>query len=100
MCELQSDFLIVPFFFFFFSFLYGVALLQTPSSRSSRLPALLSVSEKTGLVEFAKSLNALGLGLIASGGTAKSLRDAGLPVRYGRLLVRHHQKCFLCPEVA
>eukprot|EP00075_Anas_platyrhynchos_P028302 XP_027317555.1 bifunctional purine biosynthesis protein PURH-like isoform X1 [Anas platyrhynchos] len=43
--------------------------------------ALLSVSEKTGLVEFAKSLNALGLGLIASGGTAKSLRDAGLPVR-------------------
>ncbi|NXI22153.1 PUR9 protein, partial [Sterrhoptilus dennistouni] len=48
---------------------------------SSRLPALLSVSDKTNLVEFAKSLNALGLGLIASGGTAKSLRDAGLPVR-------------------
>uniref|UniRef100_A0A8D2NY75 Bifunctional purine biosynthesis protein ATIC n=1 Tax=Zosterops lateralis melanops TaxID=1220523 RepID=A0A8D2NY75_ZOSLA len=44
-------------------------------------PALLSVSDKTNLVEFAKSLNALGLGLIASGGTAKSLRDAGLPVR-------------------
>uniref|UniRef100_A0A8C4TY65 Bifunctional purine biosynthesis protein ATIC n=1 Tax=Falco tinnunculus TaxID=100819 RepID=A0A8C4TY65_FALTI len=43
--------------------------------------ALLSVSDKTSLVEFAKSLNALGLGLIASGGTAKSLRDAGLPVR-------------------
>uniref|UniRef100_A0A674GXB9 Bifunctional purine biosynthesis protein ATIC n=1 Tax=Taeniopygia guttata TaxID=59729 RepID=A0A674GXB9_TAEGU len=43
--------------------------------------ALLSVSDKTNLVEFAKSLNALGLGLIASGGTAKSLRDAGLPVR-------------------
>ncbi|NWY29232.1 PUR9 protein, partial [Pheucticus melanocephalus] len=50
-------------------------------SCSSRLPALLSVSDKTNLVEFAKSLNALGLGLIASGGTAKSLRDAGLPVR-------------------
>ncbi|XP_075567043.1 bifunctional purine biosynthesis protein ATIC isoform X3 [Pelecanus crispus] len=43
--------------------------------------ALLSVSDKTSLVEFAKNLNALGLGLIASGGTAKSLRDAGLPVR-------------------
>ncbi|XP_009885897.1 PREDICTED: bifunctional purine biosynthesis protein PURH [Charadrius vociferus] len=41
---------------------------------------LLSVSDKTSLVEFAKSLNALGLGLIASGGTAKSLRDAGLPL--------------------
>ncbi|NWQ85593.1 PUR9 protein, partial [Burhinus bistriatus] len=47
---------------------------------SSHLLALLSVSDKTNLVEFAKSLNALGLGLIASGGTAKSLRDAGLPV--------------------
>ncbi|XP_052531067.1 bifunctional purine biosynthesis protein ATIC isoform X2 [Tympanuchus pallidicinctus] len=43
--------------------------------------ALLSVSEKAGLVEFARSLNALGLGLIASGGTAAALRDAGLPVR-------------------
>uniref|UniRef100_A0A669QN67 Bifunctional purine biosynthesis protein ATIC n=1 Tax=Phasianus colchicus TaxID=9054 RepID=A0A669QN67_PHACC len=42
---------------------------------------LLSVSEKAGLVEFARSLNALGLGLIASGGTATALRDAGLPVR-------------------
>lgn len=47
-----------------------------------RLSALLSVSEKAGLVEFARSLNALGLGLIASGGTATALRDAGLPVRY------------------
>ncbi|NXY91278.1 PUR9 protein, partial [Alcedo cyanopectus] len=47
---------------------------------SPHLLALLSVSDKTNLVEFAKSLNALGLGLIASGGTAKSLRDAGLPV--------------------
>ncbi|XP_009460484.1 PREDICTED: bifunctional purine biosynthesis protein PURH [Nipponia nippon] len=46
-----------------------------------RQKALLSVSDKTSLVEFARSLNALGLGLIASGGTAKSLRDAGLPVR-------------------
>ncbi|XP_066492937.1 bifunctional purine biosynthesis protein ATIC [Tiliqua scincoides] len=43
--------------------------------------ALLSVSDKTGLVEFAKCLNSLGLALIASGGTAKALRDAGLNVR-------------------
>ncbi|XP_067154832.1 bifunctional purine biosynthesis protein ATIC isoform X2 [Apteryx mantelli] len=43
--------------------------------------ALFSVSDKTGLVEFAKVLSSLGLGLIASGGTAKSLRDAGLTVR-------------------
>ncbi|XP_010217765.1 PREDICTED: bifunctional purine biosynthesis protein PURH [Tinamus guttatus] len=44
-------------------------------------PALFSVSDKTGLVDFARALSSLGLGLIASGGTAKSLRDAGLTVR-------------------
>ncbi|XP_028560452.2 bifunctional purine biosynthesis protein ATIC [Podarcis muralis] len=43
--------------------------------------ALFSVSDKTGLVEFAKCLSSLGLGLVASGGTAKTLRDAGLNVR-------------------
>ncbi|XP_019409821.1 PREDICTED: bifunctional purine biosynthesis protein PURH isoform X1 [Crocodylus porosus] len=43
--------------------------------------ALFSVSDKTGLVEFAKCLGSLGLGLVASGGTAKSLRDGGLQVR-------------------
>ncbi|KAM6461978.1 bifunctional purine biosynthesis protein PURH isoform X2 [Python bivittatus] len=42
--------------------------------------ALFSVSDKTGLVEFAKCLNSLGLALVASGGTAKVLRDAGLNV--------------------
>uniref|UniRef100_A0A2K6GG70 Bifunctional purine biosynthesis protein ATIC n=1 Tax=Propithecus coquereli TaxID=379532 RepID=A0A2K6GG70_PROCO len=43
--------------------------------------ALFSVSDKTGLVEFARNLTSLGLNLIASGGTAKALRDAGLAVR-------------------
>ncbi|XP_051558143.1 bifunctional purine biosynthesis protein PURH [Myxocyprinus asiaticus] len=43
--------------------------------------ALLSVSDKTGLVEFARRLVAVGLSLVASGGTAKTLRDAGLTVR-------------------
>ncbi|XP_059872140.1 bifunctional purine biosynthesis protein ATIC isoform X1 [Delphinus delphis] len=43
--------------------------------------ALLSVSDKTGLVEFARNLASVGLRLIASGGTAKALRDAGLAVR-------------------
>uniref|UniRef100_A0A8C2ACS6 Bifunctional purine biosynthesis protein ATIC n=1 Tax=Cyprinus carpio TaxID=7962 RepID=A0A8C2ACS6_CYPCA len=42
---------------------------------------LLSVSDKTGLVEFARRLVSVGLSLVASGGTAKSLRDAGLTVR-------------------
>jgi phosphoribosylaminoimidazolecarboxamide formyltransferase / IMP cyclohydrolase len=43
--------------------------------------ALLSVTDKTGLVEFAKTLNELGVELVSTGGTAKALRDAGLPVR-------------------
>ncbi|MGL4409921.1 MAG: bifunctional phosphoribosylaminoimidazolecarboxamide formyltransferase/IMP cyclohydrolase [Zoogloea sp.] len=42
--------------------------------------ALLSVSDKTGVIEFARELSALGIALLSTGGTAKSLRDAGLPV--------------------
>ena len=42
--------------------------------------ALLSVSDKAGLLEFAKELHGLGVELVASGGTAAALRDAGLPV--------------------
>jgi phosphoribosylaminoimidazolecarboxamide formyltransferase / IMP cyclohydrolase len=43
--------------------------------------ALLSATDKTGLVEFAKVLTALGVELISTGGTAKALREAGLPVK-------------------
>ena len=43
--------------------------------------ALLSVSDKTGLIDFAKGLLELGWGLVSTGGTAKALRDAGIPVR-------------------
>ncbi|KAK2580969.1 hypothetical protein KPH14_006032 [Odynerus spinipes] len=43
--------------------------------------ALLSVSDKTNLLPFGKKLHELGLTLVASGGTAKSLREAGLPVK-------------------
>ncbi|XP_053274862.1 bifunctional purine biosynthesis protein PURH [Pleuronectes platessa] len=43
--------------------------------------ALLSVSDKTGLLDFAQKLLDTGLSLVASGGTAKALRDAGLAVR-------------------
>ncbi|MCA9503973.1 MAG: bifunctional phosphoribosylaminoimidazolecarboxamide formyltransferase/IMP cyclohydrolase [Spirochaetaceae bacterium] len=42
--------------------------------------ALLSVSDKSGLVELAKELHAAGVELVASGGTAGALRDAGLDV--------------------
>src|SRR5947209_17470918 len=43
--------------------------------------ALLSVSDKTGLVEFARALRGFGVELLSTGGTAKTLRDAGLEVR-------------------
>lgn len=42
--------------------------------------ALLSVSDKTGLVDFARSLHDAGVELLASGGTAKRIADAGIPV--------------------
>ena len=41
--------------------------------------ALLSVSDKTGLVEFARGLLSLGWELVSTGGTARALREAGLP---------------------
>src|SRR5258705_10821380 len=44
------------------------------------LTALLSVSDKTGLLEFAGALHALGVKLLSTGGPAKLLADAGLPV--------------------
>ena len=42
--------------------------------------ALLSVSDKTGLADLAKQLHALGIVLLSTGGSAKALRDAGVPV--------------------
>ena len=42
--------------------------------------ALISVSDKTGIVEFAKSLADFGVEIISTGGTAKALREAGLKV--------------------
>ena len=42
--------------------------------------ALLSVSDKTGIVDLGRGLVELGFDLVSSGGTAKVLKDAGLPV--------------------
>ncbi|KRC10059.1 phosphoribosylaminoimidazolecarboxamide formyltransferase [Hydrogenophaga sp. Root209] len=42
--------------------------------------ALISVSDKTGIVELAQALHSLGVSLISTGGTAKLLADKGLPV--------------------
>jgi phosphoribosylaminoimidazolecarboxamide formyltransferase/IMP cyclohydrolase len=43
--------------------------------------ALLSVTDKTGLVEFARALAGFGVELVSTGGTARTLREAGLTVK-------------------
>ena len=47
---------------------------------SSKKYALISVSDKTGLVEFARQLLGNGFSLLSTGGTQKLLDDAGLAV--------------------
>ena len=42
--------------------------------------ALISVSDKTGIVEFARALNEFGIEILSTGGTAKRLVEAGVPV--------------------
>ncbi|MBL7959467.1 bifunctional phosphoribosylaminoimidazolecarboxamide formyltransferase/IMP cyclohydrolase, partial [bacterium] len=42
--------------------------------------ALISVSDKTGIVELAKALHGLGVDIISTGGTATALQTAGIPV--------------------
>jgi len=43
--------------------------------------ALISVSDKSGIIEFAKGLSELGVEIISTGGTAKILREKGIPVK-------------------
>jgi phosphoribosylaminoimidazolecarboxamide formyltransferase/IMP cyclohydrolase len=43
--------------------------------------AVIGVSDKTGIVEFARGLSAMGVELISTSGTAKVLRDSGIPVK-------------------
>ena len=45
------------------------------------MTALLSVSDKRGIIEFATELHALGYALLSTGGTLKLLRESGLPAR-------------------
>ncbi|NCG37888.1 MAG: bifunctional phosphoribosylaminoimidazolecarboxamide formyltransferase/IMP cyclohydrolase, partial [Actinobacteria bacterium] len=50
------------------------------SEANSSRRALLSVFDKTGVVDFARGLHDLGWELISSGGTARAIDDAGIPV--------------------
>jgi phosphoribosylaminoimidazolecarboxamide formyltransferase/IMP cyclohydrolase len=43
--------------------------------------ALISVTDKSGLIELSRGLNALGVEIISTGGTARAIRDAGVPVK-------------------
>jgi phosphoribosylaminoimidazolecarboxamide formyltransferase/IMP cyclohydrolase len=52
---------------------------MTDLRRATR--ALISVSDKRGLIEFARGLAGHGIELISTGGTAKAIKDAGLPVK-------------------
>jgi phosphoribosylaminoimidazolecarboxamide formyltransferase/IMP cyclohydrolase len=51
------------------------------TSSSAVQRAILSVTDKTGLVDFARKLSGLGIELISTGGTAKLLRDSGVTVK-------------------
>jgi len=52
-----------------------------PSATVTIRRALLSVSDKTGLLDLARALASRNVELLSTGGTAKAIRDAGLPVR-------------------
>jgi phosphoribosylaminoimidazolecarboxamide formyltransferase/IMP cyclohydrolase len=54
---------------------------QKPSGLKPIRRALVSVSDKSGLVEFARALGGFGVEILSTGGTAKALRDAGVEVR-------------------
>jgi phosphoribosylaminoimidazolecarboxamide formyltransferase / IMP cyclohydrolase len=53
----------------------------TPTDLRPIRRALLSVTDKTGLIEFARALASYNVELVSTGGTSKALRDAGLTVR-------------------
>lgn len=68
------------------------AALQRPAAAPDKRPAaraLLSVSDKTGLVELARGLHELGVALLATGGTFRSIVAAGIPA----LEVADHTGC-------
>ena len=67
-------------------------LAELPKNPLKIKRALLSVSDKTGITELATALHNQGVELVSTGGTAKVLRDAGLPVKDVSELT-HFQEC-------
>jgi phosphoribosylaminoimidazolecarboxamide formyltransferase / IMP cyclohydrolase len=60
---------------------HHTALSAPPADLRPIRRALLSVTDKTGLVDFARTLASFNVDLVSTGGTARTLREAGLPVR-------------------
>src|ERR1700722_18285231 len=60
---------------------HSTAATAAPADLRPIRRALLSVTDKTGLVEFARVLASHNVDLVSTGGTSRALRDAGLPVR-------------------
>ena len=58
----------------------GAGSAEVPDGRRPIRRALLSVSDKTGLIELATALDAAGVALVSTGGSARAIADAGLPV--------------------
>ena len=54
--------------------------MTSPSASGARRHALISVSDKTGVIEFARRLSAAGLSILSTGGTARALAEAGIAV--------------------
>jgi phosphoribosylaminoimidazolecarboxamide formyltransferase/IMP cyclohydrolase len=64
------------------NFLIKARMTETSDLQLRRIRrALISVSDKTGIVDFARELSSFGVEIISTGGTAKTLRDAGITVR-------------------
>src|ERR1700733_2350030 len=63
-------------FLFYFSFFFTEAVIMSRVQR-----AILSVTDKSGLVDFARKLSGLGVELVSTGGTARLLRDSGITVK-------------------
>jgi phosphoribosylaminoimidazolecarboxamide formyltransferase/IMP cyclohydrolase len=57
-----------------------IETMSQPQGASNVKRALVSVSDKSGIVEFAKGLSSLGYEILSTGGTAQALRDAGVAV--------------------
>jgi phosphoribosylaminoimidazolecarboxamide formyltransferase/IMP cyclohydrolase len=64
------------------NFLIKARMTETSDLQLRRIRrALISVSDKAGIVDFARELSSFGVEIISTGGTAKTLRDAGITVR-------------------